>query len=136
MGDRHALMAAVMILVVGFTTALWIYLSAAPPPDLSEIGLNESKPYQRQVELYGGKANVLAIEAMDWLRSLAHGRRLAITVACVTVIVAAGFWLFADVPRDSASSAPLASTTHRAVPSRSSGSAESPAGLTSERGGR
>ncbi len=51
MGDRHALMAAVMILVVGFTTALWIYLSAAPPPDPSEIGLNESKPYQRQVEL-------------------------------------------------------------------------------------
>jgi hypothetical protein len=102
MGDRHALIAAVMILVVGFTTALWIYLSAAPPPDLSEIGLNESKPYQRQVELYGGKANALAIEAMDWLRSLAHGRRLAITVACVTVIVAAGFWLFADAPRDSA----------------------------------
>jgi hypothetical protein len=39
---------------------------------------------------------------MDWLRSLAHGRRLAITVACVTVIVAAGFWLFADASRDSA----------------------------------
>jgi hypothetical protein len=102
MPDRHALVVAVMILVVGFTTALWIYLTAASPPDPSEIGFNESKPYQRQVELYGGKANVLAIEAMDWLRSLAHGRRLAITMACVTVIVAAGFWLLADAPRDSA----------------------------------
>ena len=79
-----------------------IYLSAAPPPDPSEIGLNESKQYERGVELYGGKANALAIEAMDWLRSLTHGRRLAITVACVTVVVAAGFWLFADAPRDSA----------------------------------
>ncbi len=102
MGDRHALIVAVMILVVGSTTALWIYLSAAPPPDPSEIGLNESKQYERGVELYGGKANALAIEAMDWLRSLTHGRRLAITVACVTVVVAAGFWLFADAPRDSA----------------------------------
>jgi hypothetical protein len=96
MAERHALVVAVMILVVGFTTALWIYLAAAPPADPSEIGLNESKAYQRQVELYGGKANVLAVEAMDWLRSLVHGRRLAITVACVTAIVAAGFWLFAD----------------------------------------
>ena len=109
MGDRHALVVALMILVVGFTTALWIYLAAAPPDEQSDVGLNESKQYQRQVELYGGKANVLAIEAMDWphhrpaaVQRLAHGRRLAITVACLTVVVAAGFWLFADLPRDSA----------------------------------
>jgi hypothetical protein len=102
MSDRPARIVAALILVVGLTTALSIYLTAVPPPDPSEIGLNESKTYQRQVELYGGKANVLAVEAMDWLRSLTHGRRLAITVACVTVIVAAGFWLFADSARDSA----------------------------------
>lgn len=91
-----------MILVVGFATAVWIYLAAGAPDEQSEIGLNESKAYQRQVELYGGQANVLAIEAMNWLRSLTHGRRLAITVACVTVVVAAGFWFFADVARDPA----------------------------------
>ena len=102
MAERHARVVAAMILVVGFATALWIYLVAAPPDEQSEIALNESKSYQRQVELYGGKANVLAIETMDWLRSLTHGRRLAIAVACLTVVVAAGFWLFADPPRDSA----------------------------------
>ena len=101
MADRHALVVAAMILVAGLTTALWIYITAAPPADTSEIGLKESKQYQRAVELYGGKANALAIEAMDWLRSLTHGRRLAITVACVTVMAAAGFWLFADSSRDS-----------------------------------
>jgi hypothetical protein len=95
MSDRRALVVAA-ILVVGFATALWIYLSAAPPADPSDLGLNETKQYQRQVELYGGKANLLALEVMDWLRSLAHGRRLAITVACVTVIVAGGVWLVAD----------------------------------------
>ncbi|HZP37534.1 MAG TPA: hypothetical protein VFE48_13705 [Methylomirabilota bacterium] len=93
---------AVMILVVGLAAALWIYVTAPPPADPSEIGLNESKQYQRGVELYGGKANALAVEAMDWLRSLTHGRRLAVTVACAGVIVAAGVWLFADSPRDSA----------------------------------
>ena len=96
MSDRHARVVAMTILGVGFATGLWIYLTAAPPADPSDIGLNESKQYQRQVELYGGKANVLALEAMDWLRSLTHGRRLAITVAAVTVIVAGGVWLFAD----------------------------------------
>ena len=102
MADRHVLVVAAMILAAGLTAALWLYITAAPPADQSEVGLTESKQYQRGVELYGGKANALAIEAMDWVRSLAHGRRLAITVACVTVIVAAGFWLFADAPRDSA----------------------------------
>ena len=102
MADRHALVVAAMILAAGLTAALWLYITAAPPADQSEIGLNESKQYQRGVELYGGKANALAIEALDCLRSLAHGRPLAITVACVTVIVAAGFWLFADSSRDSA----------------------------------
>ena len=48
------------------------------------------------MELYGGKANVLAADLMRWLGSLWHGRRLALTVACATVVVAGGVWLLAD----------------------------------------
>ena len=47
-----------------------------------------------------GKANVLAAEFTRWLGSLWHGRRLALTVACATVLVAGGFWLLADAPSD------------------------------------
>jgi len=88
-----------MILAVGLASALWIYLAAAPAPDdISADDPTDSKQYQRQMELYGGKANVLAADLMRWLGSLWRGRRLAVTVACATVLVAGGFWLLADPP--------------------------------------
>ena len=34
-----------------------------------------------------------AAELLDWFRSLWHGRRLAATVACVTMLSAATVWL-------------------------------------------
>ena len=90
-----------MILTLGLASALWIYLAAARAPgDASGDDPPESKQYQRQMELYGGKANVLAAELTRWLGSLWHGRRLALTVACATVLVAGGFWLLADPPSD------------------------------------
>jgi hypothetical protein len=88
-----------MILAVGLASALWIYLAAGPAPgDISADDPTDSKQYQRQMELYGGKANVLAADLVRWLGSLWHGRRLAVTVACATVLVAGGFWLLADPP--------------------------------------
>jgi hypothetical protein len=51
------------------------------------------------MELYGGKANVLAGELMHWLQGLWHGKRLALTVACMTVLAAAAFRLVAAVAR-------------------------------------
>ena len=88
-----------IILALGFGSALWIYLAAGPAPgDASGDDPADSKQYQRQMELYGGKANVLAAELLRWFGSLWHGRRLALTVACATVLVAGGFWLSADLP--------------------------------------
>ncbi len=53
------------------------------------------------MELYGGKANVLAAELLQWFASLWHGRRLALTVACGTVLVAGAYWLVAaPLPSD------------------------------------
>ncbi len=45
------------------------------------------------MELYGGKANILAAELLDWFQSLWHGQRLAATLACLTVLSAAAVWL-------------------------------------------
>ena len=90
-----------MILTLGLASALSIYLAAASAPDDgSGDDPTDSKQYQRQMELYGGKANVLAAELVRWLGSLWHGRRLALTVACATVLVAGGVWLLADPPSD------------------------------------
>ena len=52
------------------------------------------------MELYGGQANVLAGQAMLWLRSLWHGRPLAYTVACTASVLAGGFWLGALVAEE------------------------------------
>lgn len=100
MGDRHALRVTAIILMVGLATALWIYLATAPA-DAPGEDATESKQYQRQMELYGGKANVLAAELMRWVSSLWHGRRLAVTVASATVLVAGAYWLVAaPLPSD------------------------------------
>ena len=55
-------------------------------------GDGEEPDPRRTMELYGGKANILAAELLDWFQSLWHGRRLAVTVACTTVLAAAAVW--------------------------------------------
>jgi hypothetical protein len=77
------------ILAIGFGSAIWIYLAAEPAP-LNPLGIEpeDSKQYMRELELYGGKANVLAVELKHWFDGLWHGKRLAVTVACVTVLLA------------------------------------------------
>jgi hypothetical protein len=99
---RNPGLIAVAILVLGLGGALWIYVAAVlAPGDISGEDPTDSKQYQRQMELYGGKANVLAADLMRWLGSLWHGRRLALTVACATVAVAGGVWLLTDpMPAD------------------------------------
>jgi len=93
---RRLQMIAVATLIVGLTAALGVYLFAARSPnDMLAYEIEHSKQYQRTLELYGGKANVLAVEFTQWFDSLWHGARLAYTVACATVLCAAGFWLAA-----------------------------------------
>jgi hypothetical protein len=105
MTGRRLQMIAVAILIVGLITAVGIYLSAARSTDditddMVAYEIRHSKQYQRTLELYGGKANVIAVEITQWFDSLWHGTRLAYTVACATVLVAVGFWLAAALVDD------------------------------------
>src|ERR1700675_4174947 len=83
------------ILLIGFVSAAAIYVTAQPPPP-NPLGYEpeDTKKYVRDMELYGGKANMLAYELRKWLESLMHGKRLAFTVAVVTVLVAGVFAFF------------------------------------------
>jgi len=80
------------ILVLGFAAAVVIYLTAKPPAG-NPLGYDpmDTKRYLRDMEVYGGKANVLAAQFRDWFDSLWHGKRLAITVAALTVMAAFAF---------------------------------------------
>ncbi len=50
----------------------------------------DSKQYLRGLELYGGTANVLADELRRWFAGLWHGKSLAFTVACITILISSG----------------------------------------------
>ncbi|MGC8491247.1 MAG: hypothetical protein ACP5SH_05875 [Syntrophobacteraceae bacterium] len=99
---------AVAVLVVGLFGAALIYKSSAdrsqeyrnragqvlPSPD-------NSKQYLRQMELYGGTANVLAYEFRTWFVGLWQGTTLAYTIIFLTLLVSSGLLYVAScLPRD------------------------------------
>jgi hypothetical protein len=84
------------ILVLGFAAAVVIFLTAKPPPE-NPLGYDpmDTKRYLHDMEVYGGKANVLAAQFRDWFDSLWHGKTLAFTVAVLTMMAAFVFKFFA-----------------------------------------
>jgi hypothetical protein len=85
---------AIALLFAGFGSAFIIYFTATPAPT-NPLGYDpeDSKQYLREVELYGGKANLLVSEFRQWFDSLWHGRRLAFTVVCLTLATVLFFWV-------------------------------------------
>ena len=77
------------ILAGGVISALIIFVTAGRPIERGGERPEDSKRYVRQMEVYGGRANVLASELRDWFGTLWHGRRLAFSVLCVSVLLAA-----------------------------------------------
>ena len=97
---------SVIILLVGLGSATWIYQGAENTPYgalgyLNEGGIlfpvmpEDSKQYLRSMELYGGKANVLADQFRRWFVGLWHGKSLAFTVACIAILISFGFFFTA-----------------------------------------
>src|SRR5262245_19051625 len=86
------------ILIVGFAAAAAIYVAARPRPS-NPLGYEpeDTKQYLREMEVYGGKANLIAADIREWFTSLWHGKRLAYTVAVLTVVASGGYW-FATRP--------------------------------------
>lgn len=84
------------ILAVGLAAALLTYLTAGEPAEnpLADQ-LENSKIYRRSLELYGGKANLLAADFSRWFGALWHGKSLAVSVAIIAVLVAAAYHFIA-----------------------------------------
>jgi hypothetical protein len=108
------------ILALGFAAAVAIYLTARPPTG-NPLGYDplENKAYVHDLEVFGGKANVLVAEFRDWFGSLWHGRQLAFTVAVITVLAAGAFRFFAtSLPSDPEATDAAAVPDQPAVPQR------------------
>ena len=97
----HARYRAVLaaIVIVGLGAALLIFLLAGNPAANPLGDPGDSKMYVHDMLLYGGKTNMVMGEFMEWIGSLWHGKRLAITITVLTLLVAAAFhYFFAPLP--------------------------------------
>jgi len=90
-----------IILLVGLSSAVVIYLTAMDDSDnvlgyevvdgvVYPITPQNSKMYVHDLELYGGKAAVLADEFKRWFIDLWHGKSLAFTIAFISTILCIG----------------------------------------------
>ena len=86
------------ILFAGLVSAVVIYVANGGPRGASTYELERSKSYLHDMEVYGGKANILAEEFRDWFDGLWHGRTLAFTVAVLSIFTALAYRFVATPP--------------------------------------
>lgn len=98
---------AAAILLVGLVSAVWIYARAENVP-YGALGYEEeggvlypqmpedSKQYEREMELYGGKANVLADRLRRWIGGLFQGKSLAVIIAGASLLISFGIYYAAN----------------------------------------
>ncbi len=96
-----------IILLAGLGSAVLIYLTAEDYSNnaigyevvggtVYPITPDNSKMYVHDLQLYGGKAAVLADEFMRWFAGFWHGKSLAFTVACITIFISLGIFFVAN----------------------------------------
>jgi hypothetical protein len=84
------------VLIAGLLAAACVYLLATDDSgdavayqivdgQTFAIAHDDTKRYLRDVEMYGGKGAVMANDIGEWLAGLWHGRRLAYTLAWLSV---------------------------------------------------
>lgn len=100
--ERRLRKIARWVLGIGLLAAAVVYLVAGPEPE-NPLGYDpmQTKSYLHDLELYGGKANILAVEFRDWFIGLWFGRNLAYTIAVLSVVTALALrWLSSRAPYD------------------------------------
>ena len=82
-----------VIFSVGIVISVVIYVTAGPSME-HPFGFNplHTKLYLRELELFGGKGNIMAAEFMEWFVGLWQGKNLSYTIACITVIISIILW--------------------------------------------
>ncbi len=95
--ERTALyVVATVILLIGLGSAVLIHFSVeAGAHDSAIRDFENSKRYRHDLEVIGGKMNVLMDQFCRWFAALWQGESLAVTIAWLTVFIAFGIFLFA-----------------------------------------
>jgi hypothetical protein len=96
-----------IILVVGLGSAALIYQRAgtdfygalgyeSADGTIYPVMPENSKRYRHDLELYGGKFNVIMDDFSRWFVNLWHGKSLAVIIGCTTIIISFGFFYSAN----------------------------------------
>ena len=90
--------ASALVLVIGLSAGLALYVSAENEPEASAdsallLSPGSSKMYIREIQRFGGKQAVLFDEALRWFDSLWRGKTLGKTVALISALAALGLYL-------------------------------------------
>lgn len=91
----------ILLLGLGSASAVWIVADNASESGYKEAygGVYQDAPvrtkkFVRELEVIGGKANVLVYDLMFWFEGLWRGKRLAGTLAALTLLVAGVVYYF------------------------------------------
>ena len=85
-----------IILLAGLAGAAFVYERSGNISDIERIyQLQNSKMTRHNLQVMGGTANVLADDFCRWFDGLWHGKSLALTLLCITAVVAFGFFFVA-----------------------------------------
>jgi hypothetical protein len=101
-----------IILLVGLSSAILIYTSAqndsygvlgyeGSDRTIYPIMPENSKLYRHNLELFGGKFNVIMDDFRRWFIGLWHGKSLAFIVGCTAMLISFGVYYAANylIPR-------------------------------------
>ena len=76
---------AILLLLVGWVSAGVIYLTVEDEPENPWVEeIQNSKKYRHEIEVYGGKLNIIGNDLSRWWDRLWHGKALALTIAALT----------------------------------------------------
>jgi hypothetical protein len=82
-----------LVLAAGWAIALATWLLATPVDQDPEVeALRETRSYERQIQVIGGKFAMWGAQLSDLLDRMTHGRGLAYTLAAAAALVALAIW--------------------------------------------
>jgi hypothetical protein len=85
--------ASLFVLVVGVTSGALIYASMEDPGVGAMDEMLMSKQYSGTIQRFGGKQAVLLDDLSRWFAGLWQGKRLGVTVGCLSVALAGVLYL-------------------------------------------
>ena len=98
---------SIIILLVGLSGAALVYQRAeddsygamgyeSADGTIYPLMPEDSELYRHNLEVYGGKMNVMMDDFRRWFEGLWHGKSLAVIIGCTSIAIAFGFFYVAN----------------------------------------